>query len=794
MSIPLATIFYGDVTLETGSDESQFGYGDLTVKRNCYIKSTQDVVSGSFGALSVDGGIAVGLTGNFYRPGSIIPALTVPNGPSHLTITRIDTTLGKTSVSGGNAVEIQVGASSKMVSTDGNLLLSSNTKSLQLYGGLNSYNGVDIQATHTDGGVLLTSGVNGGINLGAGANGLTILASNGNMISTASNGNVVITSSNGYSTYQVNSFSNNQHYNILLNGGTDSQLKIDSSGNNDSHTALVLNTSSSNGNIQISNFNGLGNGKIENFSGSGGYFVTTNTGGPLTLTSQGAPSSFIVRNYNSTDDLTINLANETDSSVIIKSSGINSTKPAIKLETLHTNGNILLTQGDGSLGNIKIKTGSGGFITDASRGSITMTTYGASSLYTNQTTTDGQDLTVSVTGNTNSRVVIESSGTSSEAIKLATNNGSGGISLMSVGAIELKSSSSSLGIQIANTNSYPGIPVHIGTPSSITTVHGDLLVKGTTTTVDSEIVTIKDNIITVNNSPIQGSNGGVAIKRYQTVNDLGNGDVVSDSPEETGRVQSGTSTTIQFENSASSTANYYAGWWVKTYNEASPGIAQVRRIKSYDESTKTATIYDTSDELNNPSTPPEGLNFTSPPVFNDIYQLYPCHFVMTIWDESQDEFAFICSNNTTGNISHYSDLHINDLDANNININSINGSTADSILSVTLNHNTNPVAITADINKFRSGVYLLFVQPDTIDNPTQENAHAIFIIGRRGNISGPGGEVPGTIIRLMSVKGMEDEHLDMIWHSGVNSKPMLFYRPAPLSSGSSTFKIKVMTL
>ena len=204
-----------------------------------------------------------------------------------------------------NAVEIEVGASSKMVSTDGNLLLSSNTKSLQLYGGLNSYNGVDIQATHTDGGVLLTSGVNGGINLGAGANGLTILASNGNMISTASNGNVVITSSNGYSTYQVNSFSNNQHYNILLNGGTDSQLKIDSSGNNDSHTALVLNTSSSNGNIQISNFNGLGNGKIENFSGSGGYFVTTNTGGPLTLTSQGAPSSFIVRNYNSADDLTI---------------------------------------------------------------------------------------------------------------------------------------------------------------------------------------------------------------------------------------------------------------------------------------------------------------------------------------------------------------------------------------------------------------------------------------------------------------------------------------------------------
>jgi len=354
-------------------------------------------------------------------------------------------------------------------------------------------------------------------------------------------------------------------------------------------------------------------------------------------------------------------------------------------------------------------------------------------------------------------------------------NATGGVSIQS-----------GLGVDIA-TNTI-GVPINIGTNNSVTTIHGDLIVEGTTTTVNSNVVTIEDNIIVVNSAPSGSSDGGLAVKRYQYANDTGSGDVVGDTPEEFGNVGSGdnTATTINLGTSASSENDYYNGYWIKI--TSGTGALQVRRIKSYNGSTRIATIYDTSDQmgiLGNPS-PTEGLDLITPPDTTSSYALYPCHYVMNIWDESADEFAFICSSNAPGNtaqIAHYADVHMNNLTANNINATSINNQIADSATTIVLNNSTSdPVPFTGLQNNY--GIYLIFVKPLT----DSYRSHAIFMVGRVNENS-----TPGTIVRLISVKGTQFDQLDMQWTAG--NYPELFYRSPPIGgTGFTTFKAKIVTV
>ena len=59
MSIPLATIFHGDVTLEQGSDVTQFGWGDLNINRFCNVKGTDDSINDTTASLVVAGGTSI---------------------------------------------------------------------------------------------------------------------------------------------------------------------------------------------------------------------------------------------------------------------------------------------------------------------------------------------------------------------------------------------------------------------------------------------------------------------------------------------------------------------------------------------------------------------------------------------------------------------------------------------------------------------------------------------------------------------------------------------------------------
>ena len=771
MSTPLATIFHGDVTLEQGSDVSQFGWGDITINRRCIIKGVENSTTNADGALIVAGGVGIAKTLNVHEN------LNVLYGITNLTETHINTDNGPFTVTGANTATVQVGDVVNIKSINENVSIVSEIASLQLYGGLNSSRAVDIVASDVNGGISLLSGINNG--------GISIVSGSGGITETTSNGNVVITANNGTGSFNVNTQSANQDLSINLNGYTDSQLKIISEGNNTTRTALYINTHHTNGSIQISNSDGLGDGSISHLTGSGGYTVITNTSGQISMTSRGAGSSYIVDSSGYNQNMIVGVDNFTDSSLILKSAGTNVLNTALQIKTTSITGNISIEQPLLSSGKVSIYTGMGGLeSTTQNGGSTVITTNAASSTFTNSTTADGQDLNINVTGNTNSKVNIASSGTSNNAVTISTSVG--GILLDGNSGVQIESVDVTNGIQIARQTS--NIPVHIGTTNSTTTIHGHLDVKGTTTTIESTVVTIDDNIVIVNNAPSGTGNGGLAVKRYQSANDSAQGDVVADVPDHSGVVQNGnnTLTAIHLSSSASNVDDYYSGWWVKI--TGGTGQDQVRRIKSYIGSTRIATIYSTLDQttlLSNP-TPVEGMDFSTIPDNTSTYSLYPCEFVMMIWDETLDEFAFVCSNldpATNTSFVHYSDLHINDLVANDLTVNNINGAPADITTVVNLNNNsTTPVTIT-DF-PYTYGVYMIFVKP-LEDN---SRAHAIFTIGRVDSAS-----IHGTSIRIMSVKGVYNDQLDMQWPQ--NALPQIMYRPYPNGIGGTTnFKLKIVSL
>lgn len=771
MSTPLSTIYDGDFLIRIPSDITQFGDGNLTVQGKIIINSTENANGSiSSGSLLVDGGTRITKSLHVFED------LNVLYGTTNLTETNIDTNNGPCSIFGASKVDISVGPTSNFVSTGGNLLLESSIQSLQLYGGLNSDLAVDIIASNSAGGIRLLSGVGSGtISFVSGSGGVNTFTSNGNVITNANNGSI---------SFNCNTASDNQDFNINLVNYTDSQLKIESAGNNTTKTALLINTSNTNGNIIISNNSGLGNGDTSILAGSGGFNITTNTSGPINIISQNASSNYIVKSSGNNQDLTLDLQGSTDSSLVIKSAGNNTTNPAIDIKTINTAGNIKLSHPESSIGEIKLYSGSGGInASTQTGGSIIMNAYGASSLYTNSTLLDNQDLVVSVTGNTNSKVVIKSSGTSNQAIKMETTN-SGGILINSMDTVSIQSNNFSNGINIGTNNA---VPVNIGNNNSTVNINGNLNVRGNTSTVDKVNLTIDDNIIVLNNSPFNTANSGIAVKRYQYANDSSLGDVVSDVAEENGTIinSGNTSTVIHLDSNSNPNDDYYKGWWIRIVSGT--GFGQVRKIKSYIGSSKLATIYSTSDQLSNPTQPVEGMDLLTILDDTSTYNLYPCQYEMMLWDESLKEFSFVCSatnpnDNEDPVINHYSNLHINNLLANGIVVNNINGGVADIITYVTLtNNSTTPVTITGLPNNY--GIYKVLIRPNTATS----SCYSEFSIGRTNVISSP-----GTIHRIMGIRGGNNENLDMQWQS--NSMPELFFRQAPGGIGTTVFKLKFISV
>lgn len=259
MSSPLAFLQHGDFTIEQGCDINSYGYGDLTVARNVYINGTTNSTAVGNGALVVKGGVGIQLDSNL---GGILTVFSTSN----LQTTLIDTSLGPLNVSGGNSVLINVQSASSFFTQSGNLTIFASSGNTIIGSGLNSNNAVEIFAQNAAGGVNMYSGQLGQLQLTAGTGGIQGLTSSGN---------INLIANNGSGSFVTNTSSANQNLTLGVNGNTDSQLLLQSSGINTTLNAIKIISTNNAGNINISNNNGTGSGQIKNLTGSGGYIVTT---------------------------------------------------------------------------------------------------------------------------------------------------------------------------------------------------------------------------------------------------------------------------------------------------------------------------------------------------------------------------------------------------------------------------------------------------------------------------------------------------------------------------------------
>lgn len=636
MSAPLSSLFHGDVSIETGCDTKLYGPGQLSVANNVTILGTANASGSSVGALNVqNGGLFV------YQDSYLRGTLTV-NSTSNLQTTFIDTTLGVFSVSGGNAFTVAVGSNVSILSTGGNASLSASTGTTIISSGDNAANAVQITATNNaGGGVTVLSGQSGGLFLTSGSGGIQ---------GTSSAGNINLTANNGSGSFIVNSSVANQNLTLAQYGTNISSgvlITADGAGANGNSSVQVTSTNTA-GNITIqNNQSAAGVGSVNIVSGAGGFYATTLTGGSIGLTANGANSYFYVNSTSGSPSggQTLNIGvtggSYAGNQLILTSNGTNPTQ-AILIQTTNTAGGVIISQPIGSQGGVVINTGSSGLsATTQVGGGINLTANGGTSTFSNNTTAAGQNLTISVNGTSANSLILSSQGMGSQAIKLNSTGTSGGIFASAVGAISINTSDSTNGINIGTTTT---IPITIGSKNNTTTVMGNLDVRGTTTTIESTVVQITDNIIEINNGPSGSADGGVATKRYQPANNTCKGDVVADTPDYYGSVVSSTSTAITLSTTESvlggipnsPATNNFAGWWIKI--TSGTAACECRRIKSntgnvfqiftsVDQTTVGSLIYNT--------VPQEGLDWNATdygtpstsgtnPDSTSKYALYPC--------------------------------------------------------------------------------------------------------------------------------------------------------------------------
>jgi hypothetical protein len=179
-------------------------------------------------------------------------------------------------------------------------------------------------------------------------------------------------------------------------------------------------------------------------------------------------------------------------------------------------------------------------------------------------------------------------------------------------------------------------------------VAGDLMVSGTTTTIESVTTVIEDNTLLLNSGPAgSGRDAGFLAQRYQVANDAGTGDVVIDTAKTSFALDDATSTTITLPAGANATNDYYNNWWVKVTSGV--GVDNVRQITDYDGTTKVATL---------------ASAFTDTPVTADTVNFYNKPYTTFLWQEATNSFvtAFVAADITGAlNIIDYADFRCNNL-------------------------------------------------------------------------------------------------------------------------------------
>lgn len=315
-----------------------------------------------------------------------------------------------------------------------------------------------------------------------------------------------------------------------------------------------------------------------------------------------------------TGGMVVNLTGVTSGTGLSMSSAYSSDITVTGTGVSGSNGNLTLTASGNSIGTVLLSadgpstttTSINISATNTSSGQVIVQSAGTSATYT-------PVLIQSTGGGANAKTVITSNGTGTDAITLTSS--SGGIQATATGLINITTTDTSSGITIGTTTT--GTPIFLGSTGSLTTVNGDLVVRGTTTSVNTTTLTFLNNSIILNSANnLVGNDAGIAIRRYQIASNSLTGSVIANVTngstyplgkypiQETGVAQAGAVGTITFAPYAYTSINtqdtYYSGWWIYIY--AGTGSGQIRRIKTYDGTTQVASIYTTADNVLGPST------------------------------------------------------------------------------------------------------------------------------------------------------------------------------------------------
>jgi hypothetical protein len=377
------------------------------------------------------------------------------------------------------------------------------------------------------------------------------------------------------------------------------------------------------------------------------YFTTSAGTMTISATDTGANGKVTISAAGTgTNSILIDAQNATSGQVTIQSAGGSTSTDAIRiLATDTTDGNILIQgSGDYAANNPSIKL----LADNTSSGQILITSAGDSN------TVDS--IAITATGATDGNILIQSDGTNN-AVEIFANNTSGrvythttgtatnslhyvtdgGVLIDAVGRVYIHSDDTTDGVKIATNTA--GVPVTIGTSTSLTTVAGNLDITGTFTTINTETLEVEDNFIVVNSGGGEaGLDTGILMKRYQVTNTSGAGDVVThpNPIQESGAFSAaGTATTLTLAIHASNTTDFYKGWWIKITSGAAANT--VRRIKSYNGTTSVATIYGTADNVVGPPAFNDGADMATTPALGDTYELYSRPYATAFYGETNDE-------------------------------------------------------------------------------------------------------------------------------------------------------------
>jgi hypothetical protein len=828
------------------------------IQYNTTMSGTNAIIEGNLNVVispDVDNG-----AGSIFAEG----ALDV-DGAATLDQTSINTTDGQFLVTGSNkinfnptaAVEIQAAASSFFNTSTGNLSLATTGGNIVVNSSaildidastsvlVDSLGAISLDAQSTSnftvtgafpmtvsssaGSVVLNSGkastdaialtcanAAGGVTVSPGTGGLDV----------NSTGKIALDASAESSNFTLTTTANGQDLTVSVAGGTDSSLMLISDGTN--ADALRLQSSNVAGGIDIDSGTGgiladttggisLDAAAASNLTTSAGNLTLSATAGQSSLLA-GSATADAIRIFASDaaggidiDSGTGGILADTTGSISLDAAAASNLTTSVGNLTLKSNAGRSIVEGGlaaanavsltstNVAGGATISTGTAGLV-GTSTGPLSLAHIGASNITVN-TTNPADDFTLAVTGTTDSSLVLSSTGTSvTDAILMTTSVG--GISVSANQELRLDSADVTDGVKIATQTA--GVPVVIGTASSTTTIPGNLIVSGATTTIDTATLTVEDNILLLNSGPLGTADGGVAIKRFQSANNAAQGDIVADVPKVTGQTaQAGSATTITLANAASAVDSFYNGWWIRITGGASTG--RVRRIKSYVGATRVATIYDTADHTALPEIPQEGLDFSPVPDNTSVYNLYNTTYIASFWDESADEYVLAYTTLSPASqgqviISDYLKLKVGNLAVTGtLNVNTINEFTFDSGVTIEgvlinnglINGAAPDIVITVVLPRIlttpvsvpsigANGSYIVLVSD--ADAPTT-GAHAVFMLA--------GNNTNQTVNRLVSTTATGGGRLNMTWGDGAS--PFLQHSPAYGSgSGNINYTVKII--